>query len=74
MQPFGEPHERKRETEGRGWRMREEDRRALPRRSLNPLVSNSPLKGGLYIDGWGVGLPLHEGKGGGGQRGARASG
>jgi hypothetical protein len=44
MQPFGEPHERERHGRGRG-EAHEEERRALPRNTLNPLVSNSPSRG-----------------------------
>jgi hypothetical protein len=44
MQPFGEPHDR--EMHGRGRREAHEgERRALPRNSLNPLVSKSPPRG-----------------------------
>jgi hypothetical protein len=44
MQPFGEPYERERHGRGRG-EAQEEERRALPRNSLNPLVSISPPRG-----------------------------
>jgi hypothetical protein len=55
MQPFEEPHERKRE--GRGV-AHEGERRALPMSSLNPLVSNSPLEVPLYT--WRDGTHLNQ--------------
>jgi hypothetical protein len=49
--------EREREENGGAWG----ERRALPRSSLNPRVSNSPPWEGVYIVGWGAGLPLLQG-------------
>jgi hypothetical protein len=41
-QPIREPYERQRDGRGEVY---EEERRALPRNFLNPLVSNSPPRG-----------------------------